>query len=87
MASVILLHSNSNVDVMACVDVKLFHSYIGAALPVSTRNHDYKYCHSSLCPLHGAAICDFRSGAELWFLVLGSLAETYDRPTILTLSC
>ena len=31
---IILLDSNSNAVVMAYADVKLFHSYIGAALPV-----------------------------------------------------
>ena len=29
-----------------------------------------EYCHSSLFPRHGAAICDFRFGAELGFLVI-----------------
>ena len=28
-------------------------------------SHDCVYCHSSLLPRHGAAICDFRLGAEL----------------------
>ena len=41
---------------MACVDVKFFTSYIGAALPVFTHSHDCEYCHSSLLPRHGAAI-------------------------------
>ena len=50
------------------MDVKLFHSYIDAALPVFTHSHDCEYCHSSLLPWHGAAIRDFRFGAELWFL-------------------
>ena len=52
---------------MACVDLKLFRSYIGAALPVFTRSHDREYCHSSLFAWHGAAIRDFRFGSELWF--------------------
>ena len=54
---------------MAYVDVKLFHSYIGAALPAFTgSHHDCEYCHSVLLPCHGAAIGDFRFGAELCFL-------------------
>ena len=52
--NIILLDSNSTANAMACVDVKLFHSYIGPALPVFTRNHEY--CHSSLLPGHGAAV-------------------------------
>ena len=55
---------------MAYVDVKLFHCYGSAALPVFTRSHDYKYCHSSLCPRHGAAIRDFRFGERA--VILGS---------------
>ena len=51
-----LLDSNSIADAIACVDVKLFHSYVGAALPVFTRSHACKYCHSSLFPRHGAEI-------------------------------
>ena len=62
-----LLDSNSNAVAMAYVDAKIFRSYIGAALPVFTRSHDRKYCHSSLFPWHGAPIRDFRFGAELWF--------------------
>ena len=46
------------------MDVKLFHSYVGTALPVSTRSHDGEYCQS---PLLGAAIRDVRFGAGLWF--------------------
>ena len=53
---------------MAWVDVKLFHSYIVDALRVFTHSHDCEYCHSPLLPWHGAAIRDFRFGAELWFL-------------------
>ena len=69
MASVILLDSTyCNIDAMACVDVKLFHRYIGAALPVFTRSHDCECCLSSLFPRHGAAIRDFKFGAELWLL-------------------
>ena len=34
MASIILLDSNNNADIMAYMDVKLFNSYIAAALPV-----------------------------------------------------
>ena len=64
----ILLDSNSNADVMACVDMKLFHSFIGAALPVFTRSHDCEYCHSPLLPWYGAEIRDFRFVAELCFL-------------------
>ena len=47
---------------MVYVDVKLFHSYIGAAQPVFTRSHT---SDSSLWPQHGAAIRDFRFGVEL----------------------
>ena len=47
------------------MDVKLFNSYIGAALPVFMRGHAGD---SSLCPPRGAAIRDFRFGAELWLL-------------------
>ena len=57
IASIKLLGSNSNVDTMACVDVKLFHScYIGVAMPVFTCRHDCELCHNSLLPRHGAAI-------------------------------
>ena len=48
------------------MDSKLFHSYIGAALSVFARIHGFDYCHSYLLPRHGAAIRDFRCGAELW---------------------
>ena len=36
------------------MDVKLVHSYIGAAFPVVTRSHDCEYCHNYLLPVvHG----------------------------------
>ena len=41
-------------DDIAWVDVKLFHSYTGADLPVFMCSHDY--CHSSPLTTHGAAI-------------------------------
>ena len=62
-----LIDSNSNADALSCVDMKLFNSYIGAALPLFTRSHHREYCHRYLLPRHGAAIRDFRFGAELWF--------------------
>ena len=58
---------------MACVDVKLLNSYIGADLPGFTRSYDCEHCHSSLCPRHGAAIREFRVGDELWFLGMISI--------------
>ena len=33
---------------MACLDMRLFHSYIGAALPVIMLSHGCEYGHSSL---------------------------------------
>ena len=59
------------------MDVKLFHSYIGAALSVFTRSYDCEYCHSSLLPRHGAAILGFRFGAELWFLGVLYILDGY----------
>ena len=71
----ILLDSNSNFDAMACLDMKLFHSYNGAAEPVFTRIHDCEYYHSSLLPWYGAAaIRDFRFVAELCFLGINTRA-------------
>ena len=52
------------------MDVKFFNSYIGAALTVFTRSHLSHASENSdisLCPHHGAAIRDFRIGAELGF--------------------
>ena len=43
--------SFNNADAVACVDVKLFHSYFGA---VFMRSQDSEYCHNSLLPR-----CDF----------------------------
>ena len=51
--SIILLYSKSNSDGTSYVDVKLFHSSIGAALPVFT------------LPRHGAAIGHLKFGVEL----------------------
>ena len=53
---------------MACVDVNLFHSYIGAVMPVFTRSHASEHSDSSLLSCHGAAIVDLRFRADLWFL-------------------
>ena len=68
MATVILLDYNSNADAMAWVDVKLFNSYIGDALPC-----DCEYCHSPLLLWHGAAVRDFKFGAERCFLGIRQL--------------
>ena len=48
--------SNSNAVAMAYVDVKLFHNYIGAALPVFTRSR----ARVLLCSRHGTATRGFR---------------------------
>ena len=40
-----------------------------------TRCHDCKYWHSSLLPWHGAAVRDFRFGAELSFLDILKLTD------------
>ena len=63
----------ANVD-----DMKLFHNYIGAALPMFTCSHDCKHSDRSLCLQHGAVIRDFRFGAEMWFL--GNILFYTDRP-------
>ena len=42
-ASMILLDSNSNADAIACMDAKLFHNYIIAALPVFARSRDCEF--------------------------------------------
>ena len=53
---------------MACVDVKLFHSYIVAVLSMFTSSHDGEKCHT-IC-FRGMTLQsrDFRFGAELCFL-------------------
>ena len=50
---------------MACMDVKLFHGYVGTALLVSTRRHDCEYSDSSLWPRHGTANLDLTFGPEV----------------------
>ena len=58
---------------MGCMDVKSFHSHVGTALPVFTRSASIA---SSLLPQHGAAIVDFKFGAEMF--VLGMVYIFFD---------
>ena len=65
---------------MACMDVKLFHSYISAALPVFVCSDDCEYCHSSLLLRPGAVIREFRLGAQLCFV--GMIFLLFDLPIL-----